>query len=387
MNDLKPLSMRDDILPRNELGADSAKDMPALTIAMLNVGEGGAQRAMVNLANHLAAQGHSIRIITAERKGTYLAHLNPSVTVAQIGPGFGRMVRLMVRELSSGSAPAILATQIKPVLAIAIARMIVRGPTRLVFRPPNRLNASATSFRHAIAKKLTPFLYRKGDAFIAVSGAIAEDLANMGVERSKIFIIPNGVNMNAIAQRSLSPVDDPWFAPGAPPVILAMGRLTWQKGFDTLLHAMAHIRASRQDLRLMILGEGELRGDLEQLAGALGINDVVRMPGFVDNPYAYLARARLFVLSSRWEGSPNALLEALACGCSVVATDCPSGPREILTEPAIGKLTAVDDPDELARNTLDLLNDEPNRERQQSFVANGFGIEQWADRYTRVIFS
>lgn len=375
-----------DVPVDGEKGSDGAAGMSApLTITMLNVGEGGAQRAMVNFANHLAAQGCTIRIVAGERKGTYLDHLDASVTVTQMGPGFARMVRTMIRELRSGPAPAILATQIKPVLASAIAKAITRTRTRLVFRPPNRLTVKAVNFRHAVAQKLIPLLYRQGDAFIAVSGAIAEDLAGMGIDRAVIATIPNGVDMAAIARRSRAPIDDPWFAPGAPPVVLAMGRLTRQKGFDILLQAMAQVSHARPDVRLMILGEGELRGELENLAKSLGIERSVRMPGFVDNPYAYLALARLFVLSSRWEGSPNALLEALACGCSVIATDCPSGPREILTRREIGRLIPVDNVEELARNIGEALEEVTDPDRQKAFVADQFGIEQWVQRYLEVL--
>lgn len=362
-----------------------AGTLPPLTIAMLNVGEGGAQRAMVNFANHLAAQGRAIRILAGERKGTYLDHLNPSITVIQMGPGFARMVRTMIRELRSGPAPAILATQIKPVLASAIAKMITRTRTRLVFRPPNRLTVKAVNFRHAVAKKVIPFLYRRGDAFIAVSGAIAEDLVGMGINHAVIATIPNGVDMAAIARRSRAAIDDPWFAPGAPPVVLAMGRLTRQKGFDVLLRAMARVINARPEVRLMILGEGELRGELETLAKSLGIDQSVRMPGFVENPYAYLAFARLFVLSSRWEGSPNALLEALACGCSVIATDCPSGPREILTRHEIGRLVPVDNVEELVSSMMEMLDEVPDPDRQKAFVAEQFGIDQWVQRYVGVL--
>ncbi len=126
-----------------------------------------------------------------------------------------------------------------------------------------------------------------------------------------------------------------------------MGRLTRQKDFVTLIWAFARLRESRP-ARLVILGEGEERGALLALADALGIASDIDLPGFVNNPYAYLSRASLFVLSSRWEGLPGVLIEALACGTRVISTDCPSGPREILAEGTYGELVPVADPASLA---------------------------------------
>lgn len=361
--------------------AQSTSAPSPVTIAMLNIGEGGAQRAMVNLANHLAAKGHPVRMLVGDVEGTYLAQLETSVCVVKIGPGFGRMIRTMMRELKHGNAPAILATQIKPVFASAIAKAIGGARARLVFRPPNRMTVKTDSLRLAVAQKFTRLLYRKGDGFIAVSGAIADDLTEMGIDRAKIFTIPNGVDLSATTLRSQEPVDDKWLVPGAPPVVMGMGRLTEQKGFDVLLKAMAQVHAVRPDARLMILGEGELRDDLKRLANELGIADIVRMPGFLANPHAYLAQARLFVLPSRWEGSPNALLEALACGCSVVSADCPSGPREILSRGDIGRLVPVDDVEQHARAIIAALDEPTDPKRQKEFIADNFGMEQWANCY------
>src|SRR5262249_41735385 len=137
----------------------------------------------------------------------------------------------------------------------------------------------------------------------------------------------------------------PWFAAGSSPVILGIGRLHAQKDFPTLLKAFARVRA-KQHARLVILGEAkeaEYRTALTTLAAQLSIADDVRFPGFVDNPFAYLARAAVFVLSSAWESFGNVVAEALACGCPVVSTDCPSGPTKILEKGKYGPLVPVGD--------------------------------------------
>jgi glycosyltransferase involved in cell wall biosynthesis len=150
------------------------------------------------------------------------------------------------------------------------------------------------------------------------------------------------------------PIDHPWFAEGAPPVILGVGKLKPQKDFATLLRAFATLRAGRA-ARLVILGEGEQRGELEALAQNLGIAADVALPGFVDNPFPYMARASLFVLSSRFEGLPGVLIQALACGCPAVSTDCPSGPAEILEGGRYGPLVPVGDAEGLARAMAETL--------------------------------
>jgi glycosyltransferase involved in cell wall biosynthesis len=139
----------------------------------------------------------------------------------------------------------------------------------------------------------------------------------------------------------------PWFEPGQLPVVLGVGRLTRQKDFPTLIRAFAHLR-SRREARLIILGEGEDRPELERLIGELQLTGDVALPGF-QNAMAYMARSALFVLSSAWEGLPTVLIEALAVGTRVVSTDCPSGPREILQDGRLGALVPIGDAVALAR--------------------------------------
>lgn len=178
------------------------------------------------------------------------------------------------------------------------------------------------------------------------------------------------------------PLEHPWLGEGKPPVILGVGRLTPQKDFSTLIHAFAQVRTVR-DCRLVILGEGELRAELEQLVASLGVQDSVQLPGFADNPFAWMSRVRLFVLSSRWEGLPNVLIQAMACGAAVVSTDCPSGPDEILEGGKWGKLVPVGDVEALAEalsenlQVLDVVN---SIER-----AMFFNVENAINAYLRLL--
>jgi glycosyltransferase involved in cell wall biosynthesis len=159
----------------------------------------------------------------------------------------------------------------------------------------------------------------------------------------------------------------PWFSDGGPPVILGVGELSERKDFATLLRAFARLRAGRP-CRLVILGEGRRRGELEALAADLGVIADLALPGFVANPYPCMAQAAAFALVSRWEGMPVVLIEALALGTPSVACDCPSGPREVLQGGAVGGLVEVGDDAALAEALAAQLDQPSPREHSRAAV-------------------
>ena len=173
----------------------------------------------------------------------------------------------------------------------------------------------------------------------------------------------------------------PWFGDDGPPVILGAGRLAPQKDFPTLIEAFRRVSAARA-CRLVILGEGRLRPQLEGQVRALGLEDWVSLPGWTENPYAFMSRAALFVLSSRHEGFPGVLVEALACGCPVVSTDCPAGPSEILEDP--GLLAPVGDPEALSRIMRRAL-DRPVDKAALRARAARFSVERAVNEYDKLI--
>jgi glycosyltransferase involved in cell wall biosynthesis len=198
--------------------------------------------------------------------------------------------------------------------------------------------------------------YRFADGIVAVSNGVADDLTEKArIDRDTITTIYNPVVDDTLGEMAAHTPTHPWFGAGQPPVILGVGRLTPQKDFQTLLRAFARLRGERE-IRLLILGEGRQRTELTALARELGVTDDFDMPGFVDNPYQYMARASVFALTSLYEGLPGVLIQALACGCPVVSTDCPGGSAEILENGKYGRLVPVQDASELAnaiRSTLD----------------------------------
>jgi glycosyltransferase involved in cell wall biosynthesis len=225
--------------------------------------------------------------------------------------------------------------------------------------------------------------YRQADAIIAVSEGVADDLANiLNLPREGIDVVYNPVVTPGLEALAAAPIDHPWLAKGSPPVILAAGRLTAPKDYPTLLHAFAKVR-TKHDYRLVILGEGELRPLLETMVDTLGIGDSVLLPGFAENPFAWMRRASLFVLSSAWEGLPNVLIQAMACGTPVVSTDCPSGPREILEGGKWGALVPVGDRDALAEEIISNLSSR-NSIRAVS-RAYHFGVDSAIRGYLKVM--
>jgi glycosyltransferase involved in cell wall biosynthesis len=231
--------------------------------------------------------------------------------------------------------------------------------------------------------------YLKADGIVTVSDGVADDLAtHAGIPRERITTVYNPVvGADLLAKAEQNP-GHPWFEPGQPAVILAAGRLHSQKDFPTLLRAFAQVRAGRA-ARLVILGasspiEPACAADLETLAGDLGVADDVAMPGFVANPFAFMARASVFVLSSLYEGLPGVLIQALACGCPVVSTDCPSGPAEVLDHGRFGPLVPVGDVAALARAIEEVLDDPPAAEGLRARAAL-FSVDQAVDRYLRLL--
>lgn len=206
-------------------------------------------------------------------------------------------------------------------------------------------------------KLLWKYTYPYADIIVVPAKGIDKAINEViGEKKSNIKIIHNPVIDDSILEKAQEPVDHPWFRYGQQPIVLGVGRLTHQKDFPTLLRAFAKMR-EKLEARLVIIGEGEDRPKLEELAKKLKIAKEVDMPGFVDNPYKYMKKADVFVLSSRWEGPGHVPIEAQALKTPVVATDCPTGPRDTLLEGKAGLLVRVGDDKAMANAISQLLKD------------------------------
>ena len=335
---------------------------PTLSLYLPNLDGGGAERMMVNLAAGFAARGFATDLVLAEAKGPYLELVSPDVRVIDLASsGVSASLPKLVRYLRRNRPAALLATLNHASVIALLARALAGVPTRTVIRESNMLfPKQATSLKGLSLRTSVRLFYPWADAHVAVSQGVADDLARfMKTDMKKIHTIYNPVVTEELFRRAKQRPEHPWFAPGEPPVILGVGRLAPQKDFPTLIRAFATVCRERP-ARLLILGEGNQRAELGSLAQSLGVADAVALPGFVDNPFAYMAHADTFVLSSKFEGLPGALIQAMACGSKVVSTDCPSGPFEILAGGRLAPLVPVGDPDALAAAMLESLSAPPN---------------------------
>lgn len=361
-----------------------------IALFLPTLGGGGAERVMVTLANGLAARGERVDLVLASARGPYLQDVSAAVRVVDLHVGrvFQALFPL-VGYLRNERPRALLAAMTHANVVALLARTLSRVSTRVVLTEHNTISIYARrrcGMAERVMYSLVPRLYPRADAICAVSRAAADDLASfVQLPPERIETIYNPFDLERIRSLSVVPLDHPWFSSGQPPVVVSIGRLTEQKDFSTLIRAFACLVRERK-ARLLILGEGPLRGELERLRADCGLTeDGVSLPGFVDNPFAFLSRAALFVLSSRWEGFGNVLAEAMACGTPVISTDCPSGPREILEGGRWGCLVPVGDVDGLAQAMASAL-DTPEAQRPQvALRAQDFEVTRALDAYVRLL--
>lgn len=393
---------------------------PRLALLLLSLTGGGVEQATLHLAGELARRGCGVDLLVCRPQGELLEAVPAAVRLvplADTGTVRGRLAALqaaagawpalmrpvlltshasralrhlpaLARYLRS-ERPAALLSAKTPVNLMALwARRRAGVPLRLVVSEHAQLSAVATADRPAKRSALPGLVarfYPEADAIVAVSGGVADDLAALtGLDRGRVSVIYNAVVDAGFAARAAQPAPHPWLEDGGAPVLLAVGRLHRDKDYPTLLRSFAQLHRQRP-VRLLILGEGPLRAELQALAGTLGIGAEVAMPGFCANPTAAMARAAALVLTSRAEGFGNVLAEALACGCPIVSTDCPSGPREILDGGRYGRLTPVGDAEALATALSATLDAPTDREMLR---ARGwqFSADRAAETYRDLLF-
>jgi len=212
-----------------------------------------------------------------------------------------------------------------------------------------------------VLKNINRFLMSKVSVLTCVSKDMVKQYQAVFNNAPHVCVY-NIVSDGASAARMQESIDHPWLLSKDVPVVIAAGRLAPWKGFSDLINAFALVRAKRQ-VRLLILGDGPLRGELQQQITALGLDRSVQLLGYVANPLKYFSRADIFTLSSHVEGLPNVLVEAMMCGCTPVATDCPTGPREVLDDGRYGYLVKPRDPGSIADGILKALDHPVPREQ------------------------
>jgi glycosyltransferase involved in cell wall biosynthesis len=351
-------------------------------------GEGGVERMVSNLIKEFVRQGYSIDLLLIKARGEHLKHLPKEVNIIKLGSDHTAFTLWpLIRYLRQHKPEAMLVAKHRAIMIALFAKILAGVNTRIVGRLGTNLS-QALEGKSAVRKWFWHFqmrrLYPKAEKIIPVSEGVLSDVANItGLGADKLRVIHNPVITTEMSVLANEPIDHPWFTDKQSPIIIGAGRFTRQKDFITLIKAFAQVR-QHKPCRLVLLGAGNLQAQYEQLADELGVRNDISMPGFMHNPYPYMKQADLFVLSSAWEGSPNVLSEALAMGTPVVATDCPSGPREVLQGGKIAPLVEVGDDKNMAEAMLEVLNDPPNKTTLQAAV-NEYTAETSAQRYLQAL--
>jgi len=360
--------------------------MSKISIFLPSLNGGGAERVMVTLANAIAARGYTVDLVLASAQGPYLKDVAPDVRIVDLKAG--RVIKALLplmHYLRKSQPVALLSAMGHANVVVLLANLLAAAPTKVFVSERTSISKAHARAKGWVAKinyLLVRLLYPKASGICAVSQAASNDLEQfIGLPHGLVKTLYNPFDLRVIRQQVNSPVSHPWFEKqGNYPVILAAGRLTEAKDYPTLLRAFAKLRKTRT-ARLLILGEGELRKDLEAQIQSLGLENDVQLPGFVDNPYAYMAHCRLFVLSSQWEGLPSVLIQAMACGAPVVSTNCLSGPDEILAGGKWGRLVAVGDADALAAAMTEVLDSPCEQLPDVRLRAQDFEKEKAVDAY------
>jgi glycosyltransferase involved in cell wall biosynthesis len=341
-----------------------------LVIAGLRTGPGGIGRDMINLINGCARAGTDVRVLLEPGESPDVAELAPAVRVDRLDLGGEGPVSHLMSYLAQVQPKAVLSTRDQTSAQVIAAVAGLRPRPRVVVRVgthiPAKLRAKNVLSRWRRRRRLVA-VYRAADLLIGVSdGACAGLRELLGDDGPPIRRIYSPVDIPRITALAAEEPTHPWFTCRTGPLLVSVGRLSRIKDQATLLRALALLPS---DCRLVIFGEGKQRRALEGLARRLGVAGRVDLPGHSPNPFAQLARADLFVLSSRFEGFGNALLEALIVGTPAVSTDCPTGPREILGGGRYGRLIPIGDPDAMATAILNTLHSPPPAALLQEAVA------------------
>ena len=361
-----------------------------LSILLPNLAGGGAERVSLWLAQEFLGRGHQVSFVLCRAEGELLFLVPEGVQVVDLGAARMRNALWpLVRHLRAADAPDALIANMWPLTSIAVtARALARSRTRLMlcdhsnypfqiasapFPPARRLSMAATM------RPTYPF----ADAVVSVSNGVGAEVARLaGMPRARITTIHNPI-APLTPEWPLDRAQATWPA-GSGPRLIAIGSIKAEKDYPTLLRALARLRQTR-DARLLILGDGPLRGEIEALRASLGLDGAVAMPGFHMNPADLLQAADLAVLSSQSEGLPTVLIEALQFGLPIVSTDCPSGPAEILENGRYGRLVPVGDVDALAAAMAEALDATHDREALKRRAAD-FSPEIAARKYLDLLF-
>ena len=339
---------------------------------------GGAEKMMINVANELHARGYQVEIMLVDASGPYTSLVDPKIDVSEIGGSNTIEIQYNLwKYLRSNEPDVFLSTMEIPNIVSVIATRTLSIPVALRIANINSMKDRQGKYKLIpVLKRLT---YPRAESIITISDGVAQDLSSItDITQNQMRTIYNPAFDPEIPEKSREAVNFDWLNDDDKNVVIGVGSLKPQKDFSMLLDAIYQLEDD--NTHLVILGKGDLKQDLIQQANELGIRDRISFPGFVDNPYAYMAKADVFALSSAWEGFGNVIVEAMACETPVVCTDCPGGPAEILDNGTYGPLVPVGDDTAMAEAIQQLFEDPTDPDLLVS-RAQDFTIEKIVDQY------
>lgn len=404
--------------------------LPRIAFLLDNLSGGGAERVILNLAGAFAELNHQVDLLVCEMQGSLCGSLPDRVNVQQL-EGMSRSRGLLaalaadpvgaigvievlaslrkvptwfryipaVAGYLSAQRPAVLVSALpKANINAVLAKLFSGSAVRVLVGAHNHLSQKVLLKQaqgknwHRSLRPLMRRCYQRADAVVAVSKGVADDICEfLGLDSAHVSTIYNPIVNDHILSLAEEAAGHPWFDSADTPILLGIGRFVPQKNFPLLLRAFARVRQQIR-VRLVLLGCDEIdaaqiahKRELTALAAELGVIDDVDFPGFAKNPYAFLRRSSLFVMSSNHEGFGNVLVEAMACGCPVVSTDCPSGPAEILADGQYGRLVPVGEESELAEAIIATLASpaDPSILRERAWA---FSVEKAVCAYRELMF-
>jgi glycosyltransferase involved in cell wall biosynthesis len=351
-------------------------------------GQGGVERAMTQLAGGLIEKGVAVDLLLPRATGEHMEAIPEKVNVIKFNTGhtFSSLLPL-ARYLRKERPDALLAAKHRAIVTAVIASRLAGFRGKVAGNIQTTISEGlkdSNVIKRSMYVWMMKTFYKWADLIVAVSRGVADDVIQLtGLDEKKVTVIYNPVVTPEIFDMARQPLNHPWFKESSVPIILGIGRLTKQKDFHTLVRAFEKVRKT-SPCRLVILGDGGDLASLRSLAREMGIQDDLDFPGFQKNPFAWLSRSSLFVLSSRWEGFGIVIVEAMALGIPVVSTDCPNGPSEILKDGRYGLLTPVGNPDALAEAMIRTLQ-KPLPAEELKSAAEDYSTEKISEDFIRTL--
>lgn len=348
---------------------------------------GGVEKMRIILAKELLARGIDVDFVLCQSVGEYKNLVPEGVVIHDLGAKRTRNSLIPLVRYIKKNKPDALFSSLGPQNILAVLANKLSGSMTKVFVTQHNSLTKQSRVKATMPQRLMPWLYKvflpMADGVIAVSSGIAKDMAvasNYPVD--KINVIYNPACPNDINEKINEEINEKFFNKGRG-FILSIGRLVYQKGYDDLIKAFKIVALKKDDLDLVIIGVGPLEEELKKLATELNISNRIHFVGYQDNPVKFIAKAKLFVMSSRYEGFGNVLVEALACGTKVVSTDCEHGPSEILENGKYGALLPVGNVKILAETIIETLDSNVD---QKALIARAklYSASKIVDQYLNV---